>query len=126
MVVAWNYGVERSSSPFNHVGDEYEPIDVERNIPEIPTARGAHFLVEDTEFDAPANGLVDRKSNNNKTDDLPEIIRAPASKRRHISASSFRHDVALTSRAHVAEQGVSPDPRPKASFLYLSTEVLLL
>ncbi len=83
-------------------------------------------LTEDNELGATLNGLVDRKSKRDKTDDLPDIIRPPARKRRHIPASALPHYTALTSRAHAAEQGPTPDPRPTPSVLHLSTVVLLI
>ena len=126
MVVAWTSRVELSSSPLNFFGDESTPIDLERSFSEVPVTHGAYFLVEINEFDSPAKGVIDRNSSRNSTDDLPEILRAPASKRRHISAPSFQHDIALTSRAHIAERGVPSDPAPKATVLHHSTEVLLL
>ena len=125
MVVAWNYGVEPSSSPSDLFGDDSELIDVEIYISEIPATPNAHYLVEDYELGATANGLVDRKSKKNKTDDLPEIIRAPASKRRHIPASAFRHDTTLKSWAIASEQRPTPDIRPALFVFHLSTVVLL-
>ena len=126
MVVAWNYGIGPSSSPPGLFGDDSELIYVETDISEIPATPDVHYLVEDNELDAPPNGLVDRKSKRTKTDDLPEIIRSPAPKRRYISASAFPHDTTLRSWARVAEQGPTPNPGPPPSILlHLSTVVLL-
>ena len=126
MVVAWNYGIEPSSSPPDLFGDDPELIYVETDISEIPATPDVHYLVEDNELDAAPNGLVDRRSKRTNTDDLLETIRAPASKRRHIPASTIRHDTILTSWAHVAEQGSTSDPGPPPSVLHLSTVVLLI
>ena len=126
MVVTWNYGVEPSYSPSDLFGDDSELIDVEIYISEIPATPDVHYLIEDNELDAPPNGLVDRKSKRTKTNDLPEIMRPPAPKRRPVLASALPHDMTLTSWARAAEQGPTPDPGPAPSVLHLSTVVLLI
>ncbi len=126
IIVAWNHGDEPSSSPSDLFGDDSELIDVEIYISEIPATPDVHYLIEDNELDAPPNGLVDRKSKRTETNDLPEIMRPPAPKRRPVLASALPHDTTLTSWARAAEQGATPDPRPAPSVLHLSTVVLLI
>ena len=125
MVVEWNFGVDPSSSPSDLVGVDSGLIDVEICVSEISATPDVHYLADGYELSAPANGLVDRNSGRNKADDLPAFIRAPASKRRHIRASAFRHPTTVTTCANAVEQGPTTDPRPAPFVFHLSTVVLL-
>ena len=125
MVITWHYGVGSSYLPSDLPGDDSELIDIEKYSSEIPAPSGVLVPVEDHVLDAPTSRLIERRSNKKKTDDFPDIIRTPASKRRHIATSAIRHNRTVTSWVWVTGQNPIPDQGPTPSVLLLLSTVVL-